>query len=639
MHSEAYTLLSLASIMVLGIGAHWLAWRLGLPSILILLVVGFVVGPATAVLQPSELFGDLLFPMVSLSVGIILFEGGMSLRLSELQDIGKVVGRLVSVGALVTWVLSTLAATLIIGLPLTLSMLLGAILVVTGPTVIGPLLRDIRPSRRVGDILKWEGIVIDPVGASLALLVFEAVLAEGLGAAAIVVLEVVVGTILVGTLLGAVGAGLFVVAMRRYWVPDHLQNPVALMLVVGVFAAANMLQEESGLLAVTVMGVLLANQRAVNLKHILHFQENLRVLLIAGLFVLLTARLQPDSLAAVGGASLGKSLLFLGVILLVVRPLSVALSTLRSGLTWRERLFLAWMAPRGIVAASVASLFALRLRQAEVAQVEALVPLTFLVIAGTVLIYSLTARHVAGWLGVARPNPQGVLIVGAHELARTIGRALQRQGYEVMLVDTNLLNNQLARAEGLRTFHGSILSEELREDIALGSIGRLLALTPNDEINALAALEWADVFGRSEVYQILPGVTASDNWQNVLPPLRGRPLFGIGLTYDHLADQLGRGGTIEISTVSRAIEGTNNRSIRRPVRQTDGATPAAQERIPLFVLAEDRVLRIVTADRPLVLRPGQVLISMCEPQPPLDAAPAQPPKLQATRTGTRSYEI
>jgi NhaP-type Na+/H+ or K+/H+ antiporter len=607
---EHHLLTSLASIIILGVGAQWLAWRFSLPSILVLLIIGFVAGPLTGILDPDELFGDLLFPLVSLSVGIILFEGGMSLRFSELHGSGYVVRNLVSIGALITWGICTVAAVTLIDMPLAIATLLGAILVVTGPTVIGPLLRVVRPTGRVGAVLKWEGIVIDPVGASLAVLVFEAIIADELQAATAAVVDVVLRTILAGGLLGLLGAAFIVLLLRRYWVPDFLQNLVVLMVVIGVFLGADLIQEESGLLAVTCMGVLLANQRMVVVKQILEFKENLRVLLIGSLFIVLTARLDLDNLISMGL----ESLLFLLVVLFVARPATVLLSTLGSELNWRERVFLAWMAPRGIVAASVASLFALRMSDAGIAGAEQIVPAVFLVIVGTVTFYSLTAMPVARWLRVSLPNPQGLLIAGAHPLGRSIGYALHEQGFQVLLVDTNATNCEEANAMGLRTFHGSVLAEEIGEEVGVNGLGRLLALTANDEVNALAVLEWDELFGSAEVYQLLPhdsAVTGPFSTQN----LRGRPLFRRGVTYESLMERMQAGGTIQVSTIPAQPE--------RPAEQFPSSS------IPLFIVTEDQNLIVITADRPVTPRPGQRLISL--DTPPGRAVPDTTP-VSLTRT-------
>jgi NhaP-type Na+/H+ or K+/H+ antiporter len=349
--------LSLVTIVVLGVSAQWLAWRLRVPSILLLLTFGFLAGPVTGLIRPGPLLGDLLLPLVKLATAVIMFEGGLSLKLAELRQAGSAVGRLVTVGFAVTWLGVAAAAWLVVGLEPRLALLLGAVLVVSGPTVVGPMLRQLRLRGRVGPILKWEGIAIDPLGALLALLVFQGLFVSRSDIAG-EVLAAMLRTLVCGGGLGLAAAFLLTFLLRRYWIPDFLQNAVTLLFLFSAFAASNLLQSESGLVAATVMGVALANQRAVAVEHIIAFKENLRVLLLACLFIVLPARLElVHFLDWVGPASLA----FVGALVLVVRPLAVFLATLGSDLDRRERLFLAWMAPRGIVAAAMASVFHLQL--------------------------------------------------------------------------------------------------------------------------------------------------------------------------------------------------------------------------------------------------------------------------------------
>ena len=465
-------LIQLAGIIVLGAAAQWIAWRVGLPSILLLLTFGIIAGRW---LHPTELFGNLLFPMVSISVALILYEGGLTLKLAEFRKVGGVVRNLVTAGAAVTWLIGALAAHFVIGLDAGLSALLGAVVVVTGPTVIGPLLRQIRPSGPVGPILKWEGIVIDPIGALLAVLVFGIVSGEAEGAAGHVAWGIA-KTVVFGGGIGFLAAAILVVMIERYWIADFLQNAVSLMLVVAAFAVSNHIQHESGLLAVTVMGFVLANQKRADIEHIVEFKENLRVLLISALFIVLAARLEISQLLNV----LGRGVAFAAVLVLVARPVCVLLATWRSDLSKAQRLFLGWMAPRGIVAAAVASVFALRLETVwrerlerleaagdpaaaalsdQLAGVAQLVPVTFITIIASVALYGLTAPIVARRLGVAESNPQGILFAGAHAWIREAAALLQREGIAVLLIDSNRQNVHAARMAGLPTYAGSILSE------------------------------------------------------------------------------------------------------------------------------------------------------------------------------------
>ena len=396
-------LLALGSIVTLGVGAQWLASRLGIPSILCLLVVGLLAGPVAGLVDPDALLGDLLSPLVSLLVAVILFEGGLNLRVSEVRGVRKVVRRLISVGVLLTWVLTSVAAYFLLGLGVQVSVLLGAILVVSGPTVVLPLLEHARPVERVNSVLKWEGILVDPIGAILAVLVFQGILTANSGEETGSLLAGFALTFLAGTLLGAVGGGFLFLALSRGWVPENLRNGVTLAVVLVTFAVSDLIRAESGLLAVTLMGIALANQQKVSVESIVEFKEELKELFLAILFIVLSARLSLEELGSV--ATLG-TLTFVLVLILLVRPAAVLVSTLRSDLDWGERTFLSWMAPRGIVAASVASVFGLKLADAGVSGAEALTPLAFLVILATVAVYGLTTAPVARRLGVAKTDEQ-----------------------------------------------------------------------------------------------------------------------------------------------------------------------------------------------------------------------------------------
>jgi len=596
MSHEEQVLLQLAGVLVLGIGAQWLAWRLQLPSILLLLALGFLAGPATGLIDPDALFGELLFPMVSLSVGLILFEGGLSLRLAHLREIGWPLWSLITVGALVTWVLAAGAGYLLLGFDAGAAMLLGAILVVTGPTVVGPLLRHVRPTGKVASVAHWEGIVIDPVGAVLALLVYEALAVApttGPLAAARAVAPQLGLTLLIGLAIGGLAAFAALELLRRFWVPDYLQNPLLLMLVTGAFTASNLVQPESGLLTVTAMGVILANQGAVPVKHIIEFKENLRVLLIASLFILLAARVAPADFTALGW----RGPLFVAFLILVVRPVSVFLATFFTSLSFKERLFLAWLAPRGIVAASVASVFALRMGDAG----TGLVPATFLVIVGTVAVYGLTSAPLARRLGLSNPNPQGILFAGAHPAARAIAKAVKAAGFPVLLVDNNRFNATAARLEGLPVAWTSVLSEDAFFGVPQSGLGRLLALTSDDETNALAALHFREVFGRAEVYQLPPRKGGSPRLESAAAHLRGRNLFAPDATYDTLDARFGDGYVVKTTKLSAEFDWAAFRGRH------------GEDALPLFVVTETGQLVVCVADKTPAPKPGQTVISLVKP--------------------------
>ena len=539
-------LLYFTSVLFLGVLAQWLAWRLRLPAILLLLGFGFLSGP---LVNPAELIGtQLVYPIVSLSVAVVLFEGGLSLRLPDVREVRNVIVRLVTLGVLVTWVLATLAAVWTLGFNWPLATLLGAIVALTGPTVIIPLLQHVRPTRRVGAVAKWEGIVIDPVAATLAVLVLEVIRSDQMGAALPNTFWRLLVMTATGLLVGLTITYISVQVLRRYWIPDYLQNSFLLTAVVGAFALSNHLQSESGLIAVTLFGILLANQKSATIKHLVEFKENLRVLLISSLFIVLASMMGLDELRTLGW----REVLFVGALLLI-RPLAVFAAAVGSALNWRERAFLSCLAPRGIVAATVASLFALELSQHSpdlASQASRLVPVVFAVIVGTVVIYGLASGPLARRLGIAEPNPQGVLFVGAEPFVRLAAAALHSENFPVLLVDTNHRNIAAARMANLPSRCASILSEYVRDEIDLGGIGRLLAMTGSTEVNTLATMEFATLFGRSEVYQLPVAAVSTRRQEPVASHHRARPLFGDKATFALLAERVAHGALVKKTRLS-----------------------------------------------------------------------------------------
>ena len=561
--------LAIAAIVALGAAAQWAAWRIGLPAILPLLIVGFLVGPLLGWIDPSSLIGqEILFPAVSLAVGLILFEGGLTLSLPEVRETRGVVIRLVTIGALVTWLGATFAAWALVGLPLQLAFLFGALIIVTGPTVIGPLLRIVRPSARVANVLKWEGILIDAIGAMVAVLVFEFLLIENREQALGSTLLLFLRFILTGTVVGVIAGSLLAWLLRRRLIPDYLVNLVALAMVFAAFAVASAMAQEAGLLATVLMGMVIANRGVPNINDLLSFKEDLTVLFISLLFIVLAANIE---LGAFMQALSLPSLALLATVILIIRPLSVFASTAGSSLSLREKAFLGWIAPRGIVAAAVSSLFATKLVNAGFEGAESLVPLVFLVIVGTVLLGSLTAKPVAEALGVAEPDPQGFLILGAHPIARRIAQFLKDEDLAVMLADTNWSNVAAARLEGLPAYYGSLLSDRTDDEIRLSGIGRLLALTSNDEANALSSLKYARAFGSQNVFQLAPGTSGTAR-DNLSTEQRGRLAFGPDVDYPRLESLFDRGAILKRSPLSERV------SIDDLRRRGD------EDQVPLFVI-------------------------------------------------------
>lgn len=624
MNEEQLFFCYLAGVPLLGVTAQWLAWRLRLPSILLLLFFGILLGQLFT--NPDQLLArlvedpenasvgpKLLFPFVSLSVAVILFEGGLSLRVSELRTAGQGVFRLVTLGALISWFLTTLFAVYwFTGLDLRLAALLGAVLVVTGPTVVAPLLRHIRPVQRVASIVKWEGIVIDPIGAVLAVLVFEEIITHGDETSIWGMSMLLVKTALLGIAIGSVAAALLVLMVKRYWLPDYLHGVVFLAIALGSFALSNILLHESGLVTVTVLGVILANQKSIPIHHVIQFKEHLGVFLISCLFIVLGSRLDPRVFLELGWQGVA----FLATLILVVRPLSVFVSTLGSGLEFREKVFFAWLAPRGIVAAAVMSVFALKIASmahgaaddhavpgiaALAEQSRQLVPITFLVIVGTVAVYGLTAGPLAKWLDLSDNNPQGILFVGAEPWVRELAALLGEEQIQSVLVDTNYANVAAARMSGMRAECISVLSEHVNEDIDLAGVGKLFAMTPNDEVNALAVNEFSHVFGRANVYQLTPWDRATGRRPSIGEHLQGRLLFDQQLHHDEIEVRLERGHQLKKTRLSE--EFTLEDFV---ARYGDSATV-------LLVIDEAGRLSVPTVAVPLEPQAGQIVIGLVEP--------------------------
>ncbi|MDF1780419.1 MAG: sodium:proton antiporter [Alcanivoracaceae bacterium] len=590
--------LQLALITLVAFACQWAAWRIKLPAILPLLLSGIALGPALGWLEPNELFGDLLLPGVSLAVAIILFEGAMTLKLDEIRGLEATVRRLVTWGALITWAVITYVTTLVTPLSFELALLFGALVTVTGPTVIVPLLRSVRPVASVARLLRWEGIVIDPIGALLAVLAYELIIVSGSDSNGLShSVWLFTQTIVFGAAVGAAIAFGLAEVLRRHLIPEYLRSFMVLSAVVGQFVISNELMHESGLVAVTVCGMVLTNRRGINTDDILHFKENLSVILISGLFIILAARIEMREIASLGYATI----LVVGAVQFIARPLSVIFSTFGSNLNWRERALLSWIGPRGIVAAAVSALFAERLEALGIAGAQTLVPLTFLVIIGTVALQSLTARPLAKLLRVAEPAPRGFLIVGANPVARAIAEALQKNGFTVMLTDSSWEMIRTARMAGLSVFYGNPVSLYADQKLDLVGMGRLLGISQRRELNALSTMRYRLEFGEQNVYSLAAAVDA-DEKHGVAPEHRGGTLFDNELTYGKLASILSKGGEIRQTKMSE--EFNFDAYIATEGRQV----------WPMFAIDSKDRIHVFTAEAKPKPQAGWVIISLIREQ-------------------------
>ncbi|MDA9093017.1 cation:proton antiporter [Polaribacter sp.] len=507
-------MLELSGIIILGILAQWVAWKFKIPAILPLILVGLLVGPIAAEFLSEDgtkwiepiwngskgLFpGEALYYFVSLAISIILFEGGLTLKRDEIKNVGPVITKLITLGSAVTFLGAGIVAHFIFGLTWELSFLFSGLIIVTGPTVITPILRNIPLKKDVSTVLKWEGILIDPIGALVAVLVFEFISVGGDGAFTKTALMEFGKILLFGTSFGFTFAHALMYAVNKKLVPHYLLNVVSLSAVLLVFVESEIFAHESGLLAVVVMGMVLGNGNLKNLKELLYFKESLSILLISILFILLSANINIEDLQLLYN---WKTAALFALIVFVIRPLGVFLSTHNSNLKLNEKLFISWVGPRGIVAAGIASLFGSKLIKQGVADAEYITPLVFMIVLGTVLLNATTARLFAKMVGVFLKSSNAILFLGASNPARLIAKYLTDAGKRVVLIDSNKSFIESAKKEGLEAFSTNIYDEDLTDNIELNDVGYLIAMTGSDAVNDFAITSLSNAFGEHGAYRL-----------------------------------------------------------------------------------------------------------------------------------------
>ncbi|APA64278.1 MAG: sodium:proton antiporter [Maribacter dokdonensis] len=584
-------MLELAGIIILGILAQWVAWRLKLPAILPLILIGLIVGPLSTlytedgskIIEPiwngdKGLFpGEGLYYFVSLAISIILFEGGLTLKRSEIKNIGPVITKLITLGSLTTFFGAALAAYFLFGLSWQLCFLFSALIIVTGPTVITPILRNIPLKKDVSAILKWEGILIDPIGALAAVLVYEFI-SVGEGQAYTVTALIEFGKILLfGFTFGFTFAHALTFLIKKNFIPHYLLNVVSLSVVLGVFVMSDVFAHESGLLAVVVMGMVMGNTDLPNIKELLYFKESLSILLISILFILLAANIDIADLELI--FTWKTIALFLSIVL-IIRPLGVFLSSIGSNLKFNEKLFISWVGPRGIVAAGIASLFGSKLLSKGEAGAEYITPLVFMIVLGTVLLNATTARVFAKLIGVFLNKSEGILILGASKVSRLIGDYLHKNDRHVVLIDNNQSNIDKATKLGLEAISANIYSDNLTDNIELNDIGYLMALTPNSDINKYAINKFQDAFGENGSFRLVDADEMSDPENN--------PKEGL---FSHTDD------FIKLTEAARKFPAIHEIELH-DTEHYEGLieiTKADADIVPLFLLDPDGDIHIITA--------------------------------------------
>ncbi|WP_418152348.1 cation:proton antiporter [Litorimonas sp. RW-G-Af-16] len=544
--------IKIALIGALGIGAQWLAWRLQRPAIVLMAIAGLIFGPLLGYiltlglpdsvrdvvevfrLDPVKDFGELYRPMIGLAVAIILFEGGLTLRFKDLGDARHAVVRMVIFASPIAWFLGTCAAHYIVGLRWDISAMIGGLFVVTGPTVIMPLLRQAHLKSRPANVLKWEGIVNDPLGALFAVGGYEFIRFTMTEASMFAVFGKLAFAAILGTVMGIISGYGLAWAFRRGHIPEYLKAPIVLAWVLAIYVLANTLADETGLLAVTALGMTMANTKFASMVEMRRFKENIAIILVSGVFVILTATLTPDILKAF--FSDWRVLAFVAAMMLVVRPVAVMLSTLWSGLTWRESLLISFIAPRGVVAVAVAGLFAAELNALgdPYTQGAYFVPLAFALVFATVLFAGFFIAPLAKMLKLDAGDGDGVLIVGANPWSLGLAKSLKEMGIKVLVADTNWRRLRGARLEGHATFYGEVLSENADYTLDHSAFNHLIAATPNDAYNALVCVEFAPELDRHRVFQVGSKEAEDKDDDAIAFTSRGRVLTSRGRSFDAL---------------------------------------------------------------------------------------------------------
>ena len=563
-------------VLVVGLASQWLAWRIKLPAIVILIASGLILGPVTGVMQPASSPQE-LNGLIGLGVAIILFEGGMELKLGELRRTGAGVWRLALLGPPLAWLLGALAAHYVGGLGWPVAIVMAAILVVTGPTVILPLLRQARLDKDTASLLKWEAIANDPTGVLLAVMSFQYFVHAGgpLGES----LRNLGLALAVGAGIGSASGWVVGWLYRRGAVSPHLKAPILTVLVLVVYWLTNQVRDEAGLLAVVAMGIVIANMKLVERQALLSFKEDLSTVQLSVLFIVIPVQLAPAQLMQIDA----RTVLFVLVLMFAVRPLSVLLATAGAPIRRNDKLLLAWIAPRGIVATATAAVFGPALEQAGHADAGKLLPIVFLVIFATVLAHGLTLRPLARRLKLAAGESNGLLIVGATDFALALAQALRRLEVEVMIVDGSFSQLKAARMAGVPVHYGEILSEHSAQQLDVQHLSHLLCVLDNDFYNALVCKARAPAFGHHRTFQIAADQASAPAFKRLSIDQRGYYAFAREARFDVLAEHVAAGWSIQSTKISKS-HGWSELNDRLDAASPDwlllgGITPKGQFRI------------------------------------------------------------
>lgn len=587
-------LFDLMFVIFLGIASQWVAWRTRMPAIVLMSIAGLLVGPVFGWINPEASFGELFGPIISLAVAIILFEGSLNLDFREVRGFNKPLLRIVTLGAFIAWIAGSLAAHYLAGLSLAVSFVIGGLFIVTGPTVILPLLRQAKLKPRPAAILKWEGIVVDPFGALLAVFAFEFIQFINNDVTLQALLTFFAASIFAALLGVFAGKGLGWM-FEKGNVPEFLKSPMVFAVVLFTFVISDEVMHETGLLAVTAMGMTMANLHIASIQDMRHFKENITVLLVSSIFVMLTASLQPETLLRIFD---WRIISFVAAMLFVVRPLSIWLSTIGTDLTNKEKALIGWIAPRGIVALTVSGYFANVLLEKGYEDAELLTALTFALVFSTVVAHGFTIGWFAKKLNLASSESPGVLIVGGNRFTTELAKSLKDLNHQVLIMDNSFFHLSEARKAGIPSQMGEILSEQTEYNVDLTPYPILIAATEVDSYNALVCSNFVPELGRNSLFQT---ALHKGDVSDINQSLGGSILFNPNETIYKLNDRIERGQIIRKTPITEQYTYTQYLKERE------------EDTLLLYLMRENGTLEFYAVNNELQAGPGDTVVSLTRP--------------------------
>lgn len=582
----------------LGIGSQWIAWRFRMPAIVVMSITGLLVGPILGLINPAEDFGDLYDPIISVAVAIILFEGSLNLTFKELRGLEKPLIRIATIGAFIAWILGSLTAHYMAGLSWAAAFVIGGLFIVTGPTVIMPLLRQSKLKPRPAKILKWEGIIVDPIGVLLAVFAFEIITFLSASTPDVSALMTFFIMAIVGTILGWAFGRLVGWMFEMGYVPEFLKSPGVFVMVILCFVIVDEVVKGAGLLSVTAMGMTLANMKVDSVADMRHFKENITILLISGIFIMLSASLEIDTILRIFQPNI------MGYVLLMmfaVRPLSIFLSTIRSGLSIQEKLLIGWIAPRGIVALTVSSYFATILLDAGYQDAEIILPLTFGLVIFTVVAHGFSLGWLAKKLNLSMEGRPGTLIVGSNTFTVLLAKSLMKSKAPVLIVDSSWEKLRFARLRGVPYYHGELLSEQTEYHLNTIPYDYLIAASDSDAYNALVTTTFIPEYGRYNVFRMNPYLHKDHKKADIVDKVGGRILFHRDISTEDLIEKINKG------YLFRRTQLTTQYDYDKYLREK------AESAVLLYLIRPSGQIKFYSENMRTIPGPGDIIVSLTPP--------------------------